>query len=126
MIPCFKYQDAGAAIEWLCSAFGFEKKMVVEGPEGKIAHAELTFGRGMVMLGSVSEDEFSKMVAGTKKTGAVYIVVEDCDAHFGAAKGAGAHIEMEPTDQDYGSRDYICRDPEGYLWCFGTYDPWRQ
>ena len=79
----------------------------------------------MVMLGSVSDDAFSEMAVGPKKTGAVYLTIEDCDAHFEVAKAAGAHIEMGPTDQDYGSRDYICRDLEGHLWCFGTYDPWK-
>ena len=50
VIPGLRYHDAPAAIEWLCTAFGFEKHLVVPGPEGTIAHAQLTFGNGMVMI----------------------------------------------------------------------------
>jgi uncharacterized glyoxalase superfamily protein PhnB len=53
VIPCLRYRDAPAAIEWLCRAFGFEKHLVVPGESGTIAHAELSFGNGMIMLGSV-------------------------------------------------------------------------
>ena len=52
----------------------------------------------------------------------VYIAVSDLDAVCERARSAGATIEMEPTDQDYGSRDFVARDPEGNLWCFGTYE----
>ena len=52
--PCLRYRDVvQAAIEWLCRAFGFEKHLVVPGEGGTIAHAELSFGNGMIMLGSV-------------------------------------------------------------------------
>jgi uncharacterized glyoxalase superfamily protein PhnB len=54
---------------------------------------------------------------------AIYIAIEDADAGFARAKAAGADILMGLTDTDYGSRDFICRDPEGYVWCFGTYWP---
>ena len=53
----------------------------------------------------------------------VYIVVDDPDAHHARAKAAGATIIRELEDQDYGSRDYSARDPEGNIWSFGTYDP---
>lgn len=55
VIPALQYQDAPAAIDFLCKAFGFEKKAVYEGEGGSIAHAQLTLGNGMVMLGSVKE-----------------------------------------------------------------------
>ena len=54
----------------------------------------------------------------------VYVIVEDADAHFARAKAAGAEIAREPVTQDYGGRDYTCKDPEGNVWTFGTYDPW--
>jgi uncharacterized glyoxalase superfamily protein PhnB len=54
---------------------------------------------------------------------AVYIALDDPDAHYDRAVVAGAELGMEPTDQDYGSRDYAARDPEGNVWCFGTYHP---
>ena len=62
VIPALQYQDAPAAIDFLSKAFGFEKKAVYEGEGGSIAHAELTLGNGMVMLGSVKESEYGKLL----------------------------------------------------------------
>ncbi|TMB01350.1 MAG: glyoxalase, partial [Deltaproteobacteria bacterium] len=54
-----------------------------------------------------------------------YVIVADADAHYARAKAAGAEIVMDIKDEDYGGRGYSARDPEGHLWNFGTYDPWR-
>jgi hypothetical protein len=62
VIPAMRYRDANAAIEWLCKAFGFEKHLVVPGENGTVAHAQLAFGNGMIMLGSAREDEFGQWV----------------------------------------------------------------
>lgn len=128
VIPTLRYGDGKAAIDWLCKAFGFTAKAVYEGPDGTIAHAELTLGNGMIMLGS-AETEFSKLVTTPRQTGiatgGIYAIVPDVDVHYARAKAAGAEILMEPRDQDYGGRDYTARDPEGYVWSFGTYDPWE-
>ena len=118
--PSLRYRDAPAAIEWLERAFGFERLQVIENPDGTIAHAEMRWGDGVIMLGSEREDPVSGSHAGQ---GWQYVVVEDTDAHHDRAKAAGAEIVMELTDQDYGSRDYAARDPEGNLWNFGTYAP---
>jgi uncharacterized glyoxalase superfamily protein PhnB len=122
--PSLRYRDASAAIEWLCEAFGFERHMVVPGPDGTIAHAELSFGAGMVMLGSETGED-PRRYGSHAGHGWVYVVVDDPDAHHDRAKRAGAEMVMELTDQDYGSRDYAARDPEGNLWSFGTYNPFR-
>ena len=128
VIPTMRYNDAVAAIEWLCRAFGFEKHFVVPDEDGTIAHAQLVFGNGMIMLGSARDDEFGKLQRPPNKDVAVsqspYIIVEDVDDHYERAVAAGAEVVMELKDEDYGGRDYSCRDPEGYLWNFGTYDPW--
>jgi uncharacterized glyoxalase superfamily protein PhnB len=128
IIPALQYRDAAAAIDWLCSAFGFAQRMVVRDEDGGIAHAELTFGNGMIMLGSRRENEFGRLLTEPHQAGAVtqavYLIVEDADAHYARAKAAGAEILVELTTQDYGGRDYTCRDPEGHVWSFGTYDPW--
>ena len=129
VIPAMRYRDANAAIEWLCKAFGFERHLVVPGENGTVAHAQLSFGNGMIMLGSAREDEFGQWVKPPRETGDIgtqsaYVIVEDADAHYARAKAAGAEIVMEVEDQDYGGRLYACRDPEGHLWSFGTYDPW--
>jgi len=129
VIPTLRYQDAPAAIEWLCEAFGFEKHLVVPGENGTIAHAQLVFGNGMIMLGSALDREFDKLQKPPNALGNVpsqspYIILEDADKHYSRAVAAGAEIVMDIKDEDHGGRGYSCRDPEGHLWNFGTYDPW--
>jgi uncharacterized glyoxalase superfamily protein PhnB len=129
IIPALQYEDARAAIEFLCGAFGFARKAVYEGEDGAIAHAELTLGNGMVMLGSVNQSPYGKQLVRPRAAGgvtmSVYAIVDDVDAHYARAKAAGATIMREPVTQDYGGRDYTAKDPEGHLWTFGTYDPWE-
>lgn len=130
IIPTMRYRDAPTAIEWLCRAFGFERHLVVPGENGTIAHAQLKFGNGMIMLGSVREGAYDRLVKQPSEidgaeTQTPYIVVEDADAHYARAKSAGAEIVMDIEDQDHGGRAYTCRDPEGHIWNFGSYDPWR-
>jgi len=55
-----------------------------------------------------------------------YLVVADADAHYAQARSAGAEIIVDIEDQDHGGRAYTCRDPEGHVWNFGTYDPWQE
>jgi uncharacterized glyoxalase superfamily protein PhnB len=128
IIPSLRYRNAPAAIEWLCSALGFTRNAVYEGPDNTIAHAQLTIGGGMIMLGSVSDNEFGRHMRQPDQAGgvthAVYIVVGDADAHYARAKAGGAEIIREIQDESYGGRGYTCRDPEGYVWSIGTYDPW--
>ena len=129
VIPALQYRDAKAAIAFLCKAFGFEKNAVYEETDGSIAHAQLTLGNGMIMLGSVKDSEYSKLLVRPADAGgvtmSVYIVVDDTDAHFARARAAGVAIIREPVTQDYGGRDYTCKDPEGHVWTFGTYDPMK-
>jgi uncharacterized glyoxalase superfamily protein PhnB len=119
VFPTLRYRDSGRAVTWLEEAFGFQPVMVHEGENGTIAHAELVYGDGMVMLGTVSDDGFGSHTG----QASLYVVVEDPDAHHAQAKAAGAEIVRELEDQDYGSRDYSARDFEGNLWSFGTYRP---
>jgi len=115
----------------LCQTFGFEKQLVVPNQDGTIAHAQLSFGNGMIMLGSVlkAETEFGRLmkqpdeIAGAE-TQSSYIVVLDADAMYARAKAAGAKIVIDIKDEDYGGRGFSCYDLEGHLWNFGTYDPW--
>ena len=116
--PTLTYEDAKAAIEFLTSAFGFERQEVMEGPDGRIGHAELRFGDGIVMLGSHRDDDFA-----TQGTQTVYVALDDTDAHHAKAVDAGAEIVRAPFDTGYGSRDYAAKDPEGNIWAFGTYRP---
>ncbi|MEJ8644867.1 VOC family protein [Streptomyces sp. MS1.HAVA.3] len=121
--PTLVYRDAKAAIKLLTEAFGFSQVAVYEGENGSVMHAELAYGNGMVMLGSKGTGGvFDKAMEGAGPSG-VYVVVDDVDAHHRRAVEHGVEIMMEPTDQDYGSRDYMARDGEGNIWSFGTYAP---
>jgi uncharacterized glyoxalase superfamily protein PhnB len=119
--PVLRYEDARAAIDFLERAFGFEEHAVHDGEHGGVAHGELRLGDQFVMVGSTSEgEERFNQGAGRQS---LYVVVDDPDALHDRAKEAGATIERELTDQDYGSREFTARDPEGNLWSFGTYRP---
>jgi uncharacterized glyoxalase superfamily protein PhnB len=129
VMPTLLYRDAPAAIDWLCNTFGFVKHVVYPGEDGAIAHAELTFGNGMIMLGSAKAEGYGSLVTtpgrmGGATTQAAYIVITDADALYERVKAAGAEIARALNTTDYGSREFACRDPEGHLWNFGTYDPW--
>ncbi|WP_328679357.1 VOC family protein [Streptomyces sp. NBC_00322] len=121
--PTLRYADAKAAIKQLNEAFGFTEHAVYEDEAGAVVHAELTFGNGMVMLGSKGTgSEFDKLMESGGPMG-VFVHVDDVDAHHSRALEHGADVVMPPTDQDYGARDYMARDIEGNVWSFGTYAP---
>jgi uncharacterized glyoxalase superfamily protein PhnB len=122
MYPVLRYKDAQAAIDFLCEAFGFERNAVYEGDDGAVEHAQLEMDGGIVML-STERDDDERGWGAHAGQGWIYVVVQDPDAHHARAKAAGADIIRELEDQDYGSRDYSARDPEGNIWSFGTYRP---
>lgn len=123
--PFMRYADAPAAMRWLARAFGFEEHMVVPGENGAIAHAELKLGADMIMIGSQREDGFALRAPGKDGSASqgCYIAIEDIDAHYARAVEAGAEVINPLRDTDYGSREYVVRDPEGHIWSFGTYRP---
>jgi uncharacterized glyoxalase superfamily protein PhnB len=129
MIACLNYRDADKAVDWLCKAFGFEQHAVYRDNEGKVVHAELGFGNGMIMLGPEDKGDFGKRfmtspeAAGGRCTQTVYAIVDDADAHHAVAIAHGAEVVMPLKNEDYGGRGYAARDPEGHFWTFGTYDP---
>ncbi|HEY2394619.1 MAG TPA: VOC family protein [Rudaea sp.] len=131
IIPSLRYRNALAAIDWLCAAFGFEKHAVYA-DGATVHHAQLTFGNGMVMLGSVDyASQWGKRIVqpdeiGGRETQCACVIVADAQAHFARAKGAGAVIVDELETKEYGGAGYSCRDLEGHLWSFGTYDPWAR
>ncbi|BAN47400.1 VOC family protein [Metapseudomonas resinovorans] len=128
-IPCLRYRDALAAITWLCNTFGFVEHLVVSEADGSIAHAQLSHGNGMVMLGSVRDNDYGRLLRQPDETGglgtqAIYLVVAEVDAVHARALAAGASIVLPLKDEEYGGRGFTCRDPEGHLWSIGSYDPW--
>jgi uncharacterized glyoxalase superfamily protein PhnB len=123
------YQDAAAAIQWLCDAFGFTVRIKVEGENGRIEHSELTFGEGLVMVAQEDPDSprlwkaamRSPRSLGGASTQSIMIYVDDADAHCQQARSRGARIIEEPATHDYGAdywadRSYGALDPEGHLW----------
>ena len=117
--PVIRYQDAHRALDWLGRAFGFETRVVHDGPNGSVAHAEMTFGSSVIGFSSVRDVDPGNPWTLVKQ--GVYVSLTDVDAHHDRAAAAGAAIVRPLRDEDYGSRDYSARDPEGHLWGYGTY-----
>ena len=122
IIPTLRYRDAVAAIDWLCKAFGFRRHLVAPAEDGKIAHAQLVLGNGMIMLGSTWDDEFGKLqrpmpTPDAPVSQSPYIIVADVDAHHAVAAAAGAQVVMAPKDEDYGGGATVAGTPKGI---FGT------
>jgi len=129
VISCLTYRDAPRMLQWLCEAFGFQRNAVYEDGIGGIAHAELTLGSGMIMMGSEKKDgAFAKLQSTPARlkgtTQSPYLVVPDADAVHARVVALGGEIVIAIEDQPHGGRAFSCRDPEGHLWNVGTYDPW--
>jgi uncharacterized glyoxalase superfamily protein PhnB len=125
------YDDASAAIDWLCKAFGFEVRLRIEGEGGRIEHSELTFGDGLIFVGSAggkAERKVPLPCASPRSVGGINtqcmcVFVDDVDAHARRAEAAGATIVEPPTTTDYGDdywvdRTYRAADLEGHQWWF--------
>ena len=123
------YQDAAAAIDWLCDAFGFQVRLKIEGDNGRMEHSELTYGEGLIMVAQEtpqSERQSKKPLRSPKSlngatTQSIMFFVDDAEAHCAQARAHGARIIEEPTTHDYGAdywtdRSYGALDPEGHLW----------
>jgi uncharacterized glyoxalase superfamily protein PhnB len=131
IVSTLRYRDVAAAVDWLCTAFGFERHLVVPGANGAVRYAELTFGDGMIMLGPVQDSAFEGLVtqpvdARGVETQICYLFVEDAGDHCTIARAAGAEIVLDIKEDDGGGRGYSCRDPEGHTWNVGTYNPWQR
>ena len=123
--------DPREAIAWYGRAFGFEVVIVVDAPDGSVAHSELRYGEAIVMVSQNSADRETRFgVAGRSprslagaKTQSLMLYVDDADAHCDRARAAGARVTYEPTTSDHGAdywsdRSYGCVDPDGHLWWF--------
>lgn len=131
VIPGLRYDDPEKAVTFLQDAFGFVDSGIFRDESGTIVHAQLSLGSGMIMLGPNSSPDMKEQFSTPKELGgistqAIYVVVQDADLHYDRAKRAGAEILKPIADAEYGGRGYTCRDPEGHVWEFGTYDPWKR
>ena len=125
------YRDPARAIDWLCRAFGFEARLVVEGDEGRIVHSELVYGEGLIGVAgeggwtSMPERDFGRSPRSIdgKNTQSLMVYVDDVEAHCARARAEGATILMDLRTSDYGpeywsDRGYACEDLEGHTWYF--------
>lgn len=128
------YADPRAAIDWLCRAFGFEVRLLVEGPGGRVEHSELEYGDGLIMVAGTAPrpggeaEPWRDHIASPRQLGGRFTAnlclhVDDADAHCAVARAAGAVVCYEPKTSDYGAdywadRSYAALDPEGHLWWF--------
>jgi len=121
IVPHLVYEDAPAAIAFLCWAFGFGERFRIE-HDGKIVHAELEYGGDLVMLASVLRGVGHASPRDLRANhGSTLVYVDDVDAHCARARAAGAKILTEPEDKLCGDRMYGARDPEGHDWVFATH-----
>jgi uncharacterized glyoxalase superfamily protein PhnB len=123
IFPKLYYNDAPAALEWLVRVYGFTARLVVPGAPGKIIHAELSFGEGVIMLGSARPEAGLRSpqdLPGSHQVNSVYVT--DPDAHYARAAAAGAEIVNALYDAVHG-RGYETKDLEGHVWSFGNYRP---
>jgi len=131
VIPGLRYRKAKTMIDWLCDAFGFEKQAVYVGPGDIVMHAQLTFGNGMIMIGSVdNRTAASKLLKqpdeiGGAETQSPCLIVSDIDAIYARAEGAGAKMVVDLEEKEHGGKAFTCMDPEGHVWHVGSYDPWE-
>jgi uncharacterized glyoxalase superfamily protein PhnB len=125
------YEDAHAAIDWLCRAFGFEVRLKIEGDDGAIHHSELVCGEGLIMVSSSVDTEKQAKFPWRRSPSQVngintqnlMMYVDDVEAHCKRAREAGAVITSDPETHDYGEeywadRGYECVDLGGHHWWF--------
>jgi uncharacterized glyoxalase superfamily protein PhnB len=133
VVPSLLYRDAPAMIDWLCDVIGFTKKAVYSNDDGTVAHAELTLGPGMLMIGSApaagNPSPWAKLMRlpaelDYVETQTPSLYVADPDAVYAKVKAHGGRIVLDIEDKNYGGRGFGFRDPEGHLWFVGSYDPW--
>lgn len=119
------YEDAAAAIDWICRAFELQIRLKIDGENGAIVHSELEYGDALIMVSGASKEKrhASPRAFGGANTQSIMLFVDDVDAHCAHAREMGAKIIVEPKTEDYGEdywadRCYQAEDPEGHLWWF--------
>ena len=120
--PYLYYNDVGSALEWLEKTFGLKKRFELPAPDGKIMHAEMALGSGVVMMGQACEEQGGRSPAELPAVSqSLYVYVDDVDAHHAHAKAAGAPDIGEPVDMFWGDRLYDVKDLEGHRWAFAQH-----
>jgi uncharacterized glyoxalase superfamily protein PhnB len=112
VIPVLVYPDVRQAVDWLTTAFGFAERVRI----GESHRSQLRFGDGALIVADVRRDRHPPRQG--EVTHSVMVRVDDARAHCEQARGHGARILMEPTDFEYGERQYEAADPFGHQWTF--------
>lgn len=120
--PSLIIDGAADAIEFYTSVLGATERMRMDGPDGKVGHAELMLGESVIMVA----DEYPDMgYVGPRKIGgspvALHVYVDDVDTTFAKALAAGAKEERAVENQFYGDRSGTFEDPWGHRWSVGTH-----
>ncbi len=131
--PALFYRDAATAIDWLCATFGFTLRLRVDTPDGDVAHSELEYSDGVIMVASEkritgrADDHLGKSPLSLDgvNTQTLCVTVNDVDAHCARARDAGANIFADPQTDDHGPewgavRIYGVEDLERHRWWFQT------
>ena len=112
VIPVLTYQDVREAVDWLTAAFGFAERVRI----GERHRSQMRVGDGAVIIADVRHDRRPPRAG--EVTHSVVVRVADARAHCEQARAHGARILMEPTDFEYGERQYLAEDPAGHQWTF--------
>lgn len=136
LVPVLRYRDVAAAGHWLRDAFGFELKTLIRSADGSAAqsgegpaiYAELSHGRGTIMLVPVGQSDLDAHMRQPDELGGIetqtcYVTVSDAALHMKRAVAWGAEIVLPLSGDGSGQNGYSCRDNEGHFWNFGTYAP---
>jgi uncharacterized glyoxalase superfamily protein PhnB/predicted enzyme related to lactoylglutathione lyase len=120
IVPSLIYNDIAKAVEWLCDVFGFTERLLVTGPDGKVAHAQVAMGLGGILLGAARSDgrwDF-RPPRPNEVSQSLSVHVPDIDRHYEQTKQRGARILLPLRTHVYGERQYTAEDLEGYRWTF--------
>ena len=121
IVPVLVYEDIAAAHDYLVEVFGFTSGGLERDGSGTVVHGEVRLGDGAIWLHRVTaEHEMASPKDAEVAHGGLSVIVADVDAHFARSKEAGAVIESEPSNQEYGLREYGARDLENHRWWFSS------
>lgn len=129
-ITNISYKNPEKALQFLKEAFGFSEHSIYRDNKNNIQHGELTLGNAMIMISRANnESDFGKFTrtpneVGGYNTQTPYFIIDKIDSHYKIAKAANAEIILEIKNEDYGGRGYSCKDLEGNIWSFGSYNPY--
>lgn len=129
IIPCLRYRETEAALDWLCAVFGFSADELRTGPEGNLEQARVHWGNGSILLAQLGGDDECEHPWPLPRTDehpearrcSLLLLVDDPETLYRRARQAGAYM-LQTLDED--GQGFVCRDPEGHVWSFSRALPW--